>query len=159
MHVTTSAGQASSPSPAKAVAVNFASEAYQWGQGGIPRGDYQLTCRDITSNGNTVQARCQKRNGDWHTTSLNYRNCHGGIINNDGHLQCGAGGGYGGGGWQGGLPPGDYKETCRNMRVNGSRLDATCQKRDGNWRDTSLSNYNQCRSRIVNDDGHLRCGR
>src|SRR5215471_6731559 len=60
--------------------------------------------------------------------------------------------------WQqgGGLPYGDYQQTCRNIRNNGYRLDATCQKRSGNWRNTSL-NYRDCQSSIVNDDGRLRC--
>jgi CVNH domain len=160
------AGQSSASYQQVAVNANALSsmgEAFQYGQGGIPRGDYQLTCRDITSNGYVVQARCEKRNGGWRSTSLDYRGCRGGIINDDGRLRCGSGyhggGGYPGGGWQGGLPPGDYKLTCRNARANGYRLDATCQKRDGGWRDTTLNNFNQCRSMIVNDDGHLRCGK
>lgn len=161
---TISAGQASGQAQqitAKAdeIAIHGGSEAFQR-EGGIPRGDYQLTCRDITSNGYTVQARCQKRNGDWRSTSLDYRNCRSQIINDDGHLRCtSGGGGYPGGGWQGGLPRGDYQLTCRDSRVNGYQLNATCQKRDGSWRNTSLNNFNQCRSKIVNDDGHLKCER
>jgi CVNH domain len=150
---------------ANAVSINESIEAYQ---GGIPRGDYQLTCRDIRSNGYVVRARCEKRNGGWRNTSLDYRDCRGGLINDDGNLRCGSGygggrheGGWqGGGGWQGrGIPPGDYKLTCRNIRANGNRLDASCEKRNGNWRNTTLDNYDRCRSMIVNDDGHLRCGR
>jgi hypothetical protein len=166
-HGTNSSGQAPGLSPQFAtgtnqLAVNYASPPPPGGQGSVPRGDYQQTCRDITTNGSTIQARCQKRDGDWRTTSLNYRDCHGGIINDDGHLRCGSGyqgGGYHGGGWQGGLPRGDYQLTCRDARVNGNQLNATCQKRDGSWRNTSLNNYNQCRSKIVNDDGHLQCQR
>jgi hypothetical protein len=156
---TNSAGQSAGSSQPRVIAAGFAGAPYQFG--GVPRGDYQLTCRDITSNGYTVQARCQKRNGDWRTSSLNYRNCRSQIVNDDGHLRCTQGGGYYGGGREGregGLPPGDYKLTCRNARANGYRLEATCQKRDGGWRDTSL-NYDDCRSRIVNDNGHLRCQR
>jgi CVNH domain len=165
-----------------AMAPNETSAAFQ---GGIPRGDYQLTCRDIRSDGYVVRARCEKRNGGWRNTSLDYRDCRGGLINDDGNLRCGApergdrheegwhdggdhhgegwhdGGDHHGEGWHGdrGIPPGDYKRTCRNIRADGNRLDASCEKRNGSWRNTTLNNYHECRSMIVNDDGHLRCGR
>lgn len=134
-------------------------------QSGLPAGDYKQTCQNMRSDGARVYATCQKRNGGWRKTSLNYRGCRGPVINDDGNLRCGQGGsGYGYsngayGGWQGQLPPGDYKRTCQNMRVNGDRLDATCQSRGGGWHDTSLNNVYACRTGIVNDDGNLRCER
>jgi hypothetical protein len=132
-------------------------------QGGLPPGDYKQTCREMRSNGSRLDARCQKRDGGWRDSSIDYRSCRGPIINDDGRLRCGAGGGgYGysqGRGWQGGLPPGDYTRTCRDTRVNGDRLDASCQKRDGGWRNTTLKNFNNCSSGIVNDDGRLTCQR
>jgi len=133
-------------------------------QGGLPPGDYVQTCRNIRNYGDRLEAECQKRNGGWRRTSLNLDQCSGGIVNNDGHLTCGGGGyGYnnGGyyGGYQNGLPQGDYVQTCRNIRTDGYRLDAECQKRDGGWRGTSLNNVDQCRSPIANDNGHLVCGR
>jgi len=83
-------------------------------------------------------------------------------------LRCGAGGGYNSGyntypngtynnGY--GNPGGDYVQTCRDVRNSGDRIDATCQKRDGGWRRTSLDGVSQCRSSVVNDNGRLRCGR
>src|SRR5260370_38506091 len=33
-------------------------------------------------------------------------------------------------------PRGDYAETCRNIHMEGDRLVAECQKRDGGWRKT-----------------------
>jgi CVNH domain len=133
------------------------------GQYGGP--DYTATCQNIRNNGNRIDARCQKRDGGWRDTTLkNANQCGGQIINDDGRLRCGAGttGGYIGqypGQYGVNGAGGDYVRTCRDIRNNGNRIDATCQTRDGNWRRTTLDNANQCSSSIVNDDGHLRCGR
>jgi len=51
---------------------------------------------------------------------------------------------------------GDYQLTCRDIRRDGHMLKASCQKKDGSWRSTSLDTRN-CRSQIANDDGRLRC--
>jgi CVNH domain len=135
---------------------------------GVPRGTYRQTCQDIRSNGYTLYARCQRVDGDWHNTSINYQNCRGPIINDNGNLRCEeGGGGYaapgyaspGYGRWQDGLPPGDYKRTCQNLYVDGNKLSATCQRVDGGWNNTSLKNIDRCQSMIVNDDGNLRCQR
>jgi hypothetical protein len=148
--------------------------AAQW-QGNIPPGDYAQTCRNIQTDGNTLRAECQTRDGDWRRTSLDHLDqCGGGIINNDGHLQCGAGNGNGygypnrdrdndndrgyRGNWQGNVPPGDYVQTCRNIRANGNHLDAECQKTSGGWRRTSLDNIDQCSGGIINNNGRLQCG-
>jgi hypothetical protein len=44
-------------------------------------------------------------------------------------------------------------------RVSSDDLVATCQKREGGWRNTKLDDYQNCRSDITNDNGRLRCGR
>lgn len=143
------------------------------GQGNIPPGDYAQTCRDIHTRGNTLEAECQTRDGNWRRTSLdNLDQCNGGVINNDGRLMCG-GNGYGyperdrdrdrdrdrgyRSGWQGGIPPGDYVQTCRNIHVDGDRLEAECEKRNGKWRSTSLDDVDRCPS-VINNNGHLQCG-
>lgn len=134
---------------------------------GAPYGSYQQTCRDVRTNGDRLFARCQRVDGGWNDTSLDFRNCRGEVINDNGNLRCGGGGndnrggyydnrGYGYG--RGGLPPGDYKRTCRNMYMNGDRLSATCQRVDGSWNNTSLKRVQNCQSMIVNDNGNLRCG-
>jgi len=128
----------------------------QWQQGGgLPYGDYQQTCRNIRNNGYRLEATCQKRNGDWRSTSLYYRDCRSSIVNDNGRLRCSNGGE--GDHWRGRVPSGPYEQTCRNIRVDGNQLNATCQKRNGDWRNTSLSNFNYCRSQIENENGHLRC--
>jgi hypothetical protein len=144
-------------------------------QGGYPPGDYVQTCRNIRMNGDHMDAQCQKKNGGWRNTSLDNVSQCGGIVNNNGRLQCGSGGynnggyygnngGYYGNGnynsrWNGGNPPGDYVQTCRNIQTNGNRLDAECQTRDGNWRRTSLNNLDRCTGAVANDNGHLVCGK
>jgi hypothetical protein len=65
--------------------------------------------------------------------------------------------GYGRGGYgYGGIPYGSYSQTCQNIRVNGNRLDASCEKRNGGWKNTHLDNFQQCRD-VENDNGKLRC--
>jgi CVNH domain len=151
-------------------------------QEGVPYGSYQQTCQDIRSNGDRLSARCQREDGGWNDTSLDYRNCRGGVINDNGNLRCGGGDNRGydhrdydnrgydnrdydnrsyepRGHWEHGLPPGDYKRTCRNMSVNGDRLNATCERVDGGWKNTSLKHFDRCQSMIVNDNGNLRCQR
>jgi hypothetical protein len=156
---TTSEAQARGTNSApETVAANYWSGAPQWQGSGLPYGSYQQTCRNIHNNGSRLDATCQKANGDWHNTSINYRGCRGQIVNENGNLRCVEGGYNGGwqGGGHGGLPHGDYKLTCQNIHMDGNRLSASCQKKNGEWRNTNLNNAYQCRS-IVNDDGHLRC--
>ena len=136
---------------------------------GVPYGSYQRTCRDIRINGDRLSARCRRVDGGWNNTSLDFRNCPGEVINDNGNLRCGGYGdnrgydnrGYYSGGygrWGGGVPPGDYRRTCRNAYMQGDNLSATCQRFDGGWNNTSLKNVGRCQSRIVNDNGNLRCG-
>jgi hypothetical protein len=142
---------------------------YNNGQYGYGYGTYTDTCRDIRQNGNRIDATCQKKDGGWRNTSLdNADQCGGQIVNIDGHLRCGGTGGnnngyynYPNGQYNNGYgsPGGTYVETCRDIRNSGDRIDATCQKRDGGWRRTSLDNASQCRSQIINDNGRLRCNR
>ncbi len=130
-------------------------------QGGA---SYTQTCRDVRRHGDTLEAVCQSRDGDWHQTTLNdYRDCQGQIVNDGGNLRCdnsnynNVGGRQGG--YRGGIPDGSYAQTCQNVRVSGDDLLASCQRGNGGWRDTKLDDYQSCRADIVNDNGRLRCGR
>jgi hypothetical protein len=137
---------------------------YGYGGGYQGNNSYTQTCRDVRRQGDTLEAVCQSRDGDWHRTTLNdYRDCRGQIVNDDGNLRC-ANSNYGNvGGWQGGyrggLPGGSYTQTCQNIRISGDELKASCQKRQGGWRNTKLDDYQDCRSDITNEDGRLRCAR
>jgi hypothetical protein len=133
-----------------AIAMNTTVAVGEPPQGRVPGGDYQLTCRDISTDGHMLKASCQKRDGSWRTSSLDTRNCSSQINNDNGQLRCAQGGT---------IPPGDYRLTCENIHVNGQRLDASCKKEDGSFRQTSLDNFYRCGNRISNIDGQLRCGK
>jgi hypothetical protein len=63
------------------------------------------------------------------------------------------------GDWHNGVPYGGYSQTCQDIRASGTTLLASCQKRNGQWRQSSLRNFNQCRGEIENNNGKLVCGR
>ena len=54
---------------------------------------------------------------------------------------------------------GTYTQTCRNVQKNGDTITANCEKKNGSWRQTSISNFRTCLSQIINDNGRLRCTR
>lgn len=132
--------------------------------GGYGNNSYTQTCRDVRRRGDTLEAVCQSRDGDWHRTTLNdYQDCRGQIVNDGGNLRC-ANNNYDNvsgwpGGYRGGIPGGSYAQTCQNVRVSGDDLVASCQKTDGGWRNTKLDGYQSCRYDITNENGRLRCGR
>lgn len=145
-----------------------------------PGGSYQQTCRNIGVRGSTLYAECQNTGGGWQSTQLrDYNRCRGEIQNVNGSLQCTGDnrGGYGPNDGRGrdrdydndrdrdrdrdrgrydGAPRGSYSQTCQNVQVNGNTLTATCQKKNGKTKNTSLHNYQRCRD-IENDNGKLRC--
>lgn len=147
-----------------------------------PSGSYQQTCKDIGVRGSTLYARCKDTNNEWRDTQLqDYDRCRGEIQNLNGSLQCtGEGGGYADRDRDhhdndrdrdhdndrdrdhdhdryNGAPRGSYSQTCQNVTVAGNTLRASCQKKNGKWRNTSLNNYNRCNGDIQNDNGKLRC--
>jgi hypothetical protein len=56
-----------------------------------------------------------------------------------------------------GLPVGSYRETCRNISLNGDRLRAQCIALNGRSTPSTLSVRSCQGARIVNTDGRLRC--
>jgi hypothetical protein len=154
--------------------------ARQGWQNGVPAGTYVQTCQDISTNGNTLEARCDTGSGSWNRTSLqNIDECTGGIDNLYGRLTCNKrinneqvyrpgdqqgdrydnGQGYRQDGQQDGPPSGVYMETCQNIKIVGSTLQASCQRRNGTWRRASLSYFDQCSGEIENRNGRLFCTR
>jgi hypothetical protein len=79
----------------------------------IAQGTYLETCRNAGMKGNTLEADCRTRDGDYrHTVLPDAFRCEGRIVNFDGRLTCqSGGGGYGdrgpGGGGYGGPGYGD----------------------------------------------------
>jgi Ni/Co efflux regulator RcnB len=55
------------------------------------------------------------------------------------------------------FPRGSYARTCRDIRMEGTTLRASCQKNDTRFRDTSLKHADQCHAQLINDNGKLRC--
>ena len=117
-----------------------------------PAGSYKKSCRNINVKGNRVYADCQRRDGSWNTSSINYKNCNRDISNDNGKLICGKANGGGK------LPPGSYKNSCRNIYIEGKVLEADCKDDRGKWRHSSIK-YKNCGKGLWNDNGKLRCNR
>ena len=158
-------------------------------QSGVPSGGYTQTCQDIRTHGTTLEARCQTRDNQWNQTSLrDFNQCTGEIENDNGNLTCSKGGNSGqdrhrdqpgdrrdnGQGDRhdnqpgdrrdrhddhNGPPSGGYMQTCRDLQTFGSTLQASCQKRNGRWRQTSLRHFDRCVGEIENNNGKLVCSR
>lgn len=56
-------------------------------------------------------------------------------------------------------PTGSYQQTCRDIRVDGSTLIASCRDQRGRWRASALDEFQTCRDQVFNDNGVLRCSR
>ena len=128
----------------------------------IPSGSYQQSCKNIGVRDEVLTANCQDTEGKWEATQLrDYRSCGGDIMNDNGALRCGSGGGMAVAGYppsyQAGIPNGSYTQSCQEIRVHGDDLEARCQTGDGNWHKTTLDDYQKCRGDVVNDNGKLRC--
>lgn len=54
-------------------------------------------------------------------------------------------------------PRGSFARTCRDIRMEGDNLRASCQKNDSRFRDTTLKHAAGCQGQVINDNGRLRC--
>jgi hypothetical protein len=54
-------------------------------------------------------------------------------------------------------PAGSYRQSCRDITVQGDTLRATCRDRGGGDRGAALQGFARCISEVFNDDGVLRC--
>jgi hypothetical protein len=99
--------------------------------------------------GTTLHAVCKSLDGREMPTSLKDANrCAEGVANINGILNCEA---------SGVLPPGSYIATCKDVKLQGSVLSATCNDGKDRWRSTSLRDANKCSGDIANQNGTLRC--
>jgi hypothetical protein len=124
-----------------------------------PAGSYLETCRDVEVRGKKrpnalLIAECQTRRGHWIESSLYYKQCRGDIYNDNGRLMCQGGQS----GNAGGLPPGTWRQTCRDAYLDGRYLNAECRTTSGRWQDATL-NLNACpNAPLSNQNGRLVCG-
>lgn len=116
----------------------------------LPRGSYKDSCRDMNVEGDELWARCQRQDGGWRQSSIDFRNCYRDITNDNGRLVCGRRHHHNM------LPRGSYKDSCRDLSMNGDILSAECQRRDGSWRWTSLD-VGDCYGNVSNQNGRLEC--
>lgn len=125
-----------------------------------PPGSYRQSCERIAFENGVLTAACRTPYGDRRVSSLRAASCGPGtdIANLDGILACQAGGAGSYGSYGERPPPGSYVATCRDIRVDGGWLMATCQDRWGNWRQTSTTLMG-CRAGadIINDNGTIDC--
>lgn len=122
--------------------------------GVLPGGTWKSTCRDGYVRGSIFYAQCNTGEGpSWHSSSLNLNDCPNRLVgNNAGNLVCqrGLDSGY-----PSTLPPGSWRTTCRNGRLEGSMLYAECY--DGStWRQASYD-LRRCHGSLGNNHGVLYC--
>ena len=114
-----------------------------------PAGSYTDSCRKIQMKGTTLHAICKSLDGrELPTTLKDASRCAEGVANINGILNCES---------SGVLPPGSYIATCKDVKLQGSMLSATCNDGKDHWRDTFLRDANKCNGDIANQNGNLRC--
>jgi hypothetical protein len=114
-----------------------------------PAGSYTDSCRNIQMKGTTLHAVCKSLDGRELPTTLKDANrCTEGVANINGILNCEA---------SGVLPPGSYIATCKDVKLLGTTLFATCNDGKDHWRSASFRDANKCSGDIANQNGTLRC--
>jgi hypothetical protein len=114
-----------------------------------PGGSYTDSCKNIQMKGTTLHAVCKSLDGRELPTSLKDANrCAEGVANINGILSCEV---------SGVLPPGSYIATCRDVRLQGTILYATCNDGKDHWLSASLRDVQKCNGDIANQNGALRC--
>ncbi len=122
------------------------------GEGGVPsqpRGSYTSSCHGIRMKGTTLHAICKSLDGRELPTSLKDANrCSEGVANINGILNCEV---------SDVLPPGSYIATCKDVRLQGTTLLASCDDGKNHWLNASLRDAHKCNGDIANQNGALRC--
>jgi hypothetical protein len=113
--------------------------------GDIANSNGQLVCNGGNGYGNGYG----RRHHGYGNNGYNNGGYNNGNYNNGGYNN-----GYGGNGY---APGGSYQQSCRNVRMNGGTLTASCPGPNGSWQTTSI-NPRSCRGAdIANRNGQLVC--
>jgi hypothetical protein len=114
-----------------------------------PSGSYTETCKNIRMKGTTLHAVCRSIDGREMPTSLKDADrCSQGVANINGILNCAV---------SDVLPPGSYMATCKDIRLQGTTLLASCNNGRDRWLPAGLREANKCSGDIANQEGRLRC--
>jgi hypothetical protein len=115
----------------------------------VPRGSYRDTCRSIQMKGATLHALCRSNDGhEALTTMAHPERCSEGIANLNGILNCQV---------SDVLPPGSYISSCKDVRMKGTTLYASCNNGKDQWMTAELHEANRCTGDVANENGTLRC--
>ncbi|MEW6255595.1 MAG: CVNH domain-containing protein [Pseudomonadota bacterium] len=123
----------------------------------VPMGSYLQSCQDVREVAGWLKATCRDNSGRWVESTTAIAWCTSGeIVNDNGKLACRPR--AGGSSFSGDRPPmGTYMGTCRDIKLWGGWLKATCQDGAGRWVESSIS-PGWCTGRdIANANGQLAC--
>ncbi len=120
----------------------------------FPQGTWVSTCRDFAYEAGWLYAECRRRDGSWRDAQIFADDCASTISNSDGRLVCDA---------ELFAPrtpteiTGNFRDTCRNVKMEDGVIAAECRRTNGGWRYTELE-LSECPSgNAANIDGRLTC--
>jgi hypothetical protein len=114
-----------------------------------PSGSYTETCKDIHMRGTTLHAICKSYDGHESPAVLRDADrCAQGVVNVNGVLNCEV---------SDVLPPGSYLATCKDVRLTGTTLVASCNNGKDRWLPAELRDAHKCGGDITNHEGKLQC--
>jgi hypothetical protein len=115
----------------------------------LPPGPYTESCKNAQMKGTTLHAVCRSVDGREMPVALKDANrCSQGVANMNGVLTCVV---------NEVIPPGSYMATCKDIRVQGTVLYASCNDGKDRWQKTQLRDAHRCPGDISNYHGDLRC--
>ena len=134
----------------------------------LPGGEWARYCTEAQMDGPNLKANCWRSDGARVFVAANVQAC-GGVVSYDvqqSRFYCGyrEGMGYGTGLVEyvpvDPLPPGQWRERCKDAIISGDMLKAACERSDGSYRATEIR-IGTCAGRTVNyslRDGRFDCG-
>lgn len=122
----------------------------------LPGGSWSASCNNARIEGDDLVAVCRDRRGNGVLTRLDMDNCPSGpVVNNDGQLTCS--GGYTTTARSYGLPPGPWRSSCNDPKIEGDTLHAYCRRPEGGNLRSSIDLDKCPGQRVRNLNGTLVC--